>query len=43
MKQSDFASRLSQALEARGMKAADLSKKNEGCRRDYKLLYKWAL
>lgn len=29
MKQSDFASRLSQALEARGMKAADLSKKTK--------------
>ena len=39
MKKSDFASRLSQALEARGMKAADLSKKT----RHYKLLYKWTL
>ena len=29
MKQSDFASRLSQALEVRGMKAADLSKKTK--------------
>lgn len=29
MKKSDFASRLSQALEARGMKAADLSKKTK--------------
>lgn len=29
MKQSDFANRLSQALEARGMKAADLSKKTK--------------
>ena len=29
MKQSDFASRLSQALQARGMKAADLSKKTK--------------
>ena len=29
MKQSDFASRLSQALEARGLKAADLSKKTK--------------
>lgn len=29
MKRSDFASRLSQALEARGMKAADLSKKTK--------------
>lgn len=29
MKQSDFASRLSQALESRGMKAADLSKKTK--------------
>ena len=29
MKKSDFASRLSQALETRGMKAADLSKKTK--------------
>lgn len=29
MKKSDFSSRLSQALEARGMKAADLSKKTK--------------
>ena len=29
MKKSDFASRLSQALEARGLKAADLSKKTK--------------
>ena len=38
MKKSDFASRLSQALEARGMKAADLSKKTkvaEGTKRCY--------